>query len=112
MSSFLVSVSAIGAPMPDARVVDEHVEATETVAVGGDHRLDVLLVGHVAGDDLDVVPGAAQFLGGGLDLLRAARRHGQPVALLAEHAGEGEPDPARGTRHDCRPVGHGRVSNH
>ena len=39
----------------DAGVVDEHVEAAEALAVRGDDLLDLLLVGDVDGQRLDLV---------------------------------------------------------
>ena len=78
------------------------------MAVGGDDLLDRVLVGHVAGDLLHVVAGAAQLVGGGGELLGAAGGDGQGVALLAEYAGDGEADPAGGSGHDGGTVWHGR----
>ena len=67
-----------------------------------------LLVGEVAGDHLDLVALGAQALGGRLELLRAPGGDGQPVALLAQHVRDGQPDPARGPSDDRRLVRHVR----
>jgi hypothetical protein len=76
--------------------------------VRGHDALDGVLVGHVAGHLVDVVAGAAQLLGGGAELVWAAGGDGERVALLAEHVGDGEADPARGPGDDRCAIGHGR----
>jgi hypothetical protein len=91
----------------DTRVVDEHVEPAPAVAVGGDDALDLGLVGQVGGDVLDVEPVAAQRFRRLGELLRPARRQRQPMALLAEHAGDREPDPARGSGDEGSAFRHG-----
>ena len=73
---------------------------------GADH---VRLVADVAGDLLDLEPGSAQLLVGGVELLGPARDERDRVALLAEHPRDGEPDPARGAGDDrCSGVVHRR----
>ena len=51
-------------------------------------------------------PALAQLVGGGGELLGAAGGERQRVALLAEHLGDGEADPARGSGDDRGAVGH------
>ena len=91
---------------PDPGVVDQHVEAAVGLAVLGEDADHVLLLGHVGGDALDLEAVGAQALGGRLELLGAARRDRQRVALLAEHPGDRQPDPARGPRDQCRSLRH------
>ena len=81
----------------DAGVVDQHVQAPPALAVRRDDALDVVLVGHVAGDLLDLEAVVAQCGDRVGELLRPARGDGQPVALLAQHARDREADPARGS---------------
>ena len=87
---------------PDPGVVDERVEPAVGLPVLGEDADQLLLVGHVGGDGLHLEAFAAQSLGRGLELLRAARGHRQPVALLAEDAGDRQPDAARRPRDQCR----------
>ena len=94
--------------MPDARVVDEHVEAAEALVVARDDAAHGVLVRHVRRHLLDLVARAAQVPGGGGELLRAPGGDGQREALLAEHAGDGEPDAARGSGDERGTVRHGR----
>ena len=96
----MVWISPTGGAEPDARVVDEHVEPAVARLVSGDHGLDRVLVGHVAGDLLDLEPLGAEALGGLGELLRAAGGDRQAVALLAEHLGDREADPAGRSGHD------------
>jgi hypothetical protein len=102
---FVTSASAV-APTRDAGVVDEHVEAAEALLVGCDDALDVVLVGHVAGDFLDLRPGLPELLDGAAELVGAPGGGGDGVALPAEHPGDGEPDPARGSGDDRGTIGH------
>jgi len=76
--------------------------------VRGHDALDRVLVGHVAGDLLHVVALAAQLVGGGGELFGTAGGEGEGVALLAEHPGDGEADPAGGSGDDRGAVWHGR----
>jgi hypothetical protein len=93
-------------PDADARVVDQHVEAAEAVAVRAHDALDVVLLGHVRGDRLRVDALVDQALHGRLELLRPPRRDGEAVAVLPERAGDRESDAARPARDDRRPVRH------
>ena len=83
-----------GGADPDAGVVDQDVEAAETLAMALHDRLDRLLVGHVAGHVLDVEALAPKGLGGLLERVRAAGGQGQAITLLAQDVGEREPDPS------------------
>ena len=91
-----------------AGVVDEHVEAPPALAVGGGDRRDPGLVGHVGRDLLDLEAGLAQPVGRGRELLGAPRGHRQPVALLAQHARDGQADAARGSGYEGGAVRHER----
>src|SRR6185503_5379364 len=91
---------------PDAGVVDQHVEAPEAVAVGGDQCGDVLLIGHLRGNGVDVEPVGLQPLGRGLKLVRPPRGHGDAVAVLGEGACDREPDPARTSGNQRSPIRH------
>jgi hypothetical protein len=53
-----------------------------------------LLVGDVRGDRLDFVTGLAQMRHGTLQLLRTPRRQRQAIALLRQHRGDRQSDPA------------------
>ena len=92
---------------PDARVVDQHVEAAEALAVLGDDVLDLLLGGHVGRDLLDVVARFAQLQRGAGQLVGPPRGDREAVALLAEHVRDREPDAARGAGDEGCAVGHG-----
>ena len=107
MSIRLVWCSCACAPMPDARVVDQRVEAAEALLVGGDHRQDRLLVVHVGRHGLHVVALALELGASGLELVGLAGGDGQAVALLAEDVGDGEADPSGGSGDDGSAVGHG-----
>jgi hypothetical protein len=72
---------------PHARVVDEHVEASESVAVARDDLANRVLVGHVGGHVLDFVAVGAQFLCGLDERVRLAGGDRQAVALLAQRLG-------------------------
>jgi hypothetical protein len=84
----------------DAGVVHQHVQAPERVAVGGDRADDVGLVADVGDDLLDLQAVVAQLLVGGRELLRAPGHERDRVALLGEHPGDREPNPAGGSRDD------------
>ena len=101
MSSFLVSASCIGAADADARVVHQHVEPAEALAVGCHEALDVVLVGHVRRHGVHVEALVAQPLGRLLELVGAAGRERDPVAVLPEHAGDGQPDAAGSAGDEC-----------
>ena len=60
MSRCLVWISSIGAADPDPGVVDQGVEAAVPRLVGGEDAEDVVLVGHVGGDALDLEAVGAQ----------------------------------------------------
>ena len=87
-------------------VVDQHVQPSVGVPVALDDRLDRVLLGQIRRHRLDGDAGGAQLLGGGLELLRPPRGDGQVVALLGEHLGDRQSDPARGARHDRRAFCH------
>jgi hypothetical protein len=91
---------------PDAGAVDEHVEPAETLAVAGHDALDVLLGGEVGGHLLDLIALPAELLDGAGELLGAARGDGEPMARLAQHLGDREPDPARGSGDEGGTVWH------
>ena len=55
--------------MPDAGVVDQHVEPAEALPVGLGQGLDVVLVGHVGRPGLDLEALRAEPLGGLLELV-------------------------------------------
>src|SRR5215218_1663030 len=93
-------------PDPDPGVVDEDVEAAVLLAVGGEDRDDVILLGHVGGDRLDLEALPAQALGRLLELLRPAGRDRQGVALFAERPRDRQADPARCSGHQCRSLSH------
>src|SRR5215218_4651930 len=93
-------------PDPNPSVVDEHVEPPVLLAVGGEDGDDVVLLGHVGGDRLDLKALAAQSLGGFLELLGAAGGDGERIALFAEGLRDREPDPARCSGHQCRSLSH------
>src|SRR3954471_7114715 len=93
-------------PDPDAGVVDEDVEAAVLLPVGGEDGDDVVLLGHVGGDRLDLEAFAAQSFGRFLELLRAPGRDRQGVALFAERLRDREPDPARCPGNQCRSISH------
>jgi hypothetical protein len=86
---------------PDAGVVDEDVEAAEALPVRLGQLLDLLLVGHVGGHGVHVEPHVAQALRGGLELVGPAGRDRDAVAVLAEGAGDGQPDSARASGDEC-----------
>ena len=92
---------------PHAGIVDEHVEAPETVAVARHDLADRVLVGHVGGHVLDLVPLGAQLLGGLHERVRLARGDRPGIALLAQRLREREADPAGGSGDDCGAIGHG-----
>jgi hypothetical protein len=92
---------------PHARVVDEHIEAPEPVPMARDDLADRVLVGHVGGHVLDLVPPGAELLGGLDERVGLARGDRQAVALLAQRLGHCEADPAGGSRDDCGAIGHG-----
>ena len=94
MSRRLVSISRDGRADADAGVVDEHVEAAVALAVRGDDLLDLGLIGDVGGDGVHVEPVGGEPGDGGLELLGPPRGHRDAVALLAEHPGDRQPDPA------------------
>ena len=64
----------------------------------------------VPGHRLDGIARVAQLGDRALELVRAAPGDRQPVALLAQHVGDGQPDAAGGPRHDRRSVRHVRRS--
>ena len=76
----------------DAGVVDQDVEAPETLAVALDDGGDALLVGEVRRDVLDLEPAVAQARRGTLETFGLARGEREPVALLAQVFGDGEAD--------------------
>jgi hypothetical protein len=75
--------------------------------MGRDHAPDVVFVGQVGGDLLDLVAGSAQLLDRLRELFGPARRDGQRVAVLAQRVSDGEPDPARGSGDERGAVWHG-----
>jgi hypothetical protein len=91
---------------PDAGAVDEHVEPAEPLAVGGHDAPDILLGGQVGGRLLDLIALAPQLLDGAGQLLGPAGGDGEPVARLAQHLGDREPDPARGSGDEGGALGH------
>src|SRR3954452_19629205 len=93
-------------PDPDPGVVDEDVEPPVLLPVGGEDGDDMVLLGHVGGDRLDLEAFAAQPFGSLLKLLRTPGRDRQRVALFAERLRDREPDPARRPGHQCRSISH------
>jgi hypothetical protein len=92
---------------PDARVVDQHVEAPEPLPVPRHDVADRLVVGHVGRDVLDVVPLRTQRLRRLLERVGLAGAEREPVPLLAERLGEREPDAAGGSGDDRGAICHG-----
>ena len=84
---------------PDARRVDEHVEAAEAVAVLGDDPRAVLRLGDVRGDGRGAELGRRR-----LDLLGPARDERQLEALVAQHPRDREPDARRAAGDECSPL--------
>ena len=81
---------------PDARRVDEHVEAPEPVAMLGDDALALLRLGDVGRDRR-----GAELGGRRLDALGPARDERQLEAFVPQHPGDGEPDARRAAGDEC-----------
>src|SRR5205807_9725505 len=79
---------AHGSADPDPGVVDQYVEPSEAVAMGGDNLADDVLRARVTGHVLDVVAGAGQLRSRSLELLRPARGDRQAVPLLTKQPGD------------------------
>jgi hypothetical protein len=92
---------------PDTRVVDQDVEPAAALAVRGHERLDLVLVGHVGGDRLDVDALVAQLLRGSFKLVRTPSRDRHRVVVPSEGPGDGEPDAARPACDQCCARCHG-----
>ena len=91
---------------PDARVVDQHVHPPEAVLVRLDDPLDVVLVAEVARRPTRPRSPRRELLAARFELVGTARRDGQPVALLAQHAGDRESDATRASRDQCGASAH------
>ena len=95
---------------PDAGVVDEHVEAAEALAVARRRR---------SGSpprrpcwpatSSTSKPSSRSSCAAAAELLGPAGGDGQPVALLAEHVRDRQPDAARGAGDEGCAVGHARA---
>ena len=82
---------------PDARRVDEHIEAPEPVAMLGDDPLALLRLGDVGRNRR-----GAELGGRRLDALGPTRDERQLEAFVPQHPGDGEPDARRAAGDECR----------
>src|SRR4051794_21165510 len=89
-----------------AGVVDEHVEAPETLAVSPDDLADPVLVGHVRRYVLHFIALVAKLGGRLLEPVRLARGERHAIALLGEGLGERQAYASRGSGDDGGAVGH------
>jgi hypothetical protein len=97
-----------GRPDPDARVVDEHVQAPELLAMARDEARDRLRVREVGGHGLHLTAAFTQALGRLLERVWLAGADGETIALAGQGLGERKPDPATGSGDDGGAVRHER----
>ena len=83
-------VGGVGGWCLDAGVVECHVEAPEGGDGAVDHRRDLCLVGHVAGDSEHLMPGRLEVVGGGVEFGFVVGGEHDGGAGLGEGASGGE----------------------
>ena len=94
--------------LPDAGVVDQHVDASEPAGRGVDHRLRGVGVGEVgADDDVAVARQRVRHLLGPCGV--GAVVHGDAVAAPRERLRDGGADPAGGAGHEHGATGLGHA---
>ena len=102
---FVLVVRGRGADA-DTRIVDEHVEAPEALAMTRDDVGDHGGIGEVPRDALDLMPAVAQPLRDRFERVDPAGGDRQAMAFVGEQFGECQPDAAAGSSDDGGAVGH------